>query len=321
MMKGLSCKLFSLNIISNMVFLFFVIILFLPIDSFPILIDKTVAIFDSQIITLSQINRVQSNLTSRKEISPLLYKRIDFTKQEITQLMINELLISSKLAEVGQKIDAEFVELQINDTQKRLGINREILLKFLLEKNITFTEYFEIIKRSIENNLFKSRIIVPNITITDQQIKNEFFKKSPNKKTISFNYSLIRYSLPVHTYQEKKFSHSTFLDQVKEFKRTGIYSEDISELITNDLGQLSEEGLSHNIVEDLKKTEEGEFSEPVNENDFVIIFFIKKKELVESEEYQAQKELIRNELIELESQKLMEIVLKNEERKHYIKLY
>ena len=83
-------------------------------------------------------------------------------------MSINRFLIRAKLEELGYVVDDDQVEGQIKSTEDRLRLNRAALLSFLQSNGLTFDEYFEVIRESIEFNIFFSRVIQPLITVTDQ---------------------------------------------------------------------------------------------------------------------------------------------------------
>ena len=51
-------------------------------------------------------------------------------------------------------------------------------MNFLKSNDLTFNEYFEVIRETIEFNIFNGRVIQPLITITDQEVKNLFYKQN-----------------------------------------------------------------------------------------------------------------------------------------------
>ncbi|MFI5391552.1 MAG: hypothetical protein ACHQYQ_09335, partial [Bacteriovoracales bacterium] len=147
------------------------------------LINKIIAVFDDQIITLAQAQRISDTLKARKTISPKYADKETFTLAEIARIQIESFLIRNKLEEMGYIIDDNQVETQIKETEKRLNLTRDALLQFLTTNNMTFEEYFDLVRQSIEHNIFSGRVIEPLVTITDQEIKNTFYKKNIGDNT------------------------------------------------------------------------------------------------------------------------------------------
>ena len=87
------------------------VFLSLPVNSR--LLDKIAAVIDENIITLSQLKRIQSNLYARKKISNVIYQKDKYTDVEIAKILVERFLIREKLSEIGYVIRDEQVEMQI----------------------------------------------------------------------------------------------------------------------------------------------------------------------------------------------------------------
>ncbi len=299
-------------------FLIFVSFFFL-VRAEAALLDKMMAVFNDKIITLSQVKRVYKNLEARKNISPSVYNEVKLKNPEIISLIINRHLIREKLAETGYIISNEQVESQIKSTEKRLKLNRTALLQFLSGNHMTFDEYFEIIRETIEYNIFYSRIIKPLISITEQEIKNYYYKKNINNKTIAFRYNLIDFSMPASNMTSKM--KKGFKQTLKKFQTNGILPDQYSDLQTHELGDITEDGLTKKLKSLLKKTEEGKFSDSIKIGNDFHVFFIKRKDLVASEKYKLERRKIKEKLFNISAKKIVKLWLKREQNKHYIKIF
>ena len=275
------------------------------------------AVIDENIITLSQINRIKENLASRKNISPPIYSNEDMSRDEIVDLVIRKYLIRDKLAEQGYIISDEQVEGQINATEKRLGLNREALMNFLKSTNLTFNEYFDIIRETIEFNIFNGRVIVPLVNITDQEVKNLFYQQNQGNATFTFKYFLTDFYLE-HPTPEKI---SNFKKMLEKYQVNGIMPEEYSTMQTNNLGNVTEDGLTPDLIKLLKKTGEGQFTTPIKINDLYHVFFLKKKDLVESEVFNQAKEKIKAALYEEKAIEMIRVWFKREGARHYLKYF
>jgi peptidyl-prolyl cis-trans isomerase SurA len=298
--------------------IFLVILLLGLTQTHAKLLDKTVAVFNSNVITLSQVKRIQDNLASRRNISPIIYKRLDLTQKEIVTLMIERLIIREKLSEIGYVRNDDQVEAEILSIEKRLGLNREQLLSFLESNNMSFDEYFEVIRETIEFNIFNGRIVRPLISVTDQEVKNHFYKTSKDK-TLAFKYTLVDFSM--HEKKMKKEMLKKYSKVLEKFQINGILPKKYESVETNVLGDITEEGLTNSLKKALKATEEGKFSKPVKLGDTYHVFFVKKKDLVESELYLQSKDRIKGELMTKQAGGVTELWFKREKTKHYIRTF
>jgi peptidyl-prolyl cis-trans isomerase SurA len=280
------------------------------------LVDKVVAIFNSKVLTLSQIERILTNLPARKNVSPQIYNKEKMSDKDIVNLIIRNNMIREKLVAIGYNVTDEQVEEQIKSTEKRLGLGRPELLKFLSTNNLTFDEYFEIIRETIEFNIFSSRVIAPLISVTEQQIKNTYYNRYLGNKTVSFKYGLTDYSIPGNLSGEDS---KLFKESIAKYHTSGIIPDSLRTIETNQLENLSEDGLTPELIKELKVTDEGAFTKVVDLNGTKHIFFVKKKDLMESEQYIQSKERIRNELFEESAKNITNVWFDRESPKHFIK--
>lgn len=282
-------------------------------------LDKTLAVIDDQVFTHSSVKRIMSTLTVRKNISGMIYTRTNFSQSEIVEIILRKILIRNKLGELGYIISDDQVEGQIKETEQRLGLNRAQLLQFLSTNNFTFDEYFELVRESIEFNLFATRVIQPLISVTEQEIKNAFYRRNADNKALNFRYNLIDFSIARKEY--KPVSKEEMKEVLVSYQADGHLPEKMRNLDTADLGDVSEEGLADHVRDQLKKTDEGAFTDPVLMGDRFHVFFIKKKDLVESERYLKAKDQIKDQLFEELATKMMDVWTQREKNKHYIRTF
>lgn len=294
-------------------------LLFVAFSSNAKLLDKVVAVVDDQVITLSMVDRISDNLAARRNISPVIYYNNKLTQKDIIDLIVNRNLVRARLTEMGYIISDDQVEGEIKATESRLGLTRKALLNFLESNNLTFNEYFEITRETIEFNFFNARIIRPLISVTEQEVKNTFYKKNIANKTLAFKYNLVDFSIP-----QNKMNNSMlkiFKNVLESFQSNGNLPKDFATVETNVLGDITEDGLTSALKNVLKKTDEGSFSSPILLNGLYHVFFVKKKDLVESEIFQEQKENIRAMLLEENANKMKSVWFQRESNKHYIKYF
>lgn len=283
------------------------------------LLDKILAITDGHVFTLSLVNRIKSNVVARKNISPFIYSKNSFTDREVIEVLVQTILIRDKLSEMGYVINDDTVESKITETEQRLGFNRDYLRKYLSSHNMTFDEYFELMRETIEFNIFNSRVIRPMISVTDQEIKNTFYKANINNKTLSFKYTLVDFSL------EKRFFKKGMLKKFKrilqDFQISGSMPELYKNVETNVLGDIAEDNLDDKLQNLLKKTDEGAFTSPYFLNNSYHVFFVKRKDLVESEIFMAEKQKIKVKLFEKIAKQITKVWYQREKHKHFIKYF
>lgn len=281
------------------------------------LLDKIVAIVDDNIITLSQINRVSKNMSIKKSVAPMVYDKASLSTEELLAISVNKFLIRSKLTELGYSITDDQVEGQIKANEKRLNVDRKSLMNFLKQQGTTFDEYFETLREAIEYSYFINRVISPTIAISEQDVKNTYFKNNIKDARMDFKYSLIDYVISKDVVS--KPAKGQFEDIIKQYRINSVLPEAYSTMTSSNLDEITEEGLAPELKSLLKQTDEGALSSLILLNGQYHVFFVAKKDLVESEAFTKQKESIRESLFEAAVKIEALVWFERERNKHYIK--
>lgn len=258
------------------------------------LLDKIVGVVNTKVISLSEIRRMEETLDARREISPVIYTETKYTHKNLLDIIIRTFIIRDKINAQGYVINDDAVESRIKMTEDRLGLKRADLLQFLKGKGITFEEYFEIIRETMEYNIFAQRIIAPLISVTEQEIKNEYYRRNSTNNALSFKYNLVDFYIEQAQLVDK--SETKYLAVLKDYQLTGRLPEEYKALESNNLENLNEDGLSKELAAVLKTTAEGSFSKAVLIEGRLHVFYVQKKDLVESQDFQKFKEAIQNDI-------------------------
>jgi peptidyl-prolyl cis-trans isomerase SurA len=282
------------------------------------LLDKIAGIIDDNIVTLSQIQRMGKSLTIKKNVAPMIYDKANYSHEEFLGMTVNRFLIRSKLNEIGFPVGDDQVEAQVKSNEKRLNVDREQLKSFLKTQNITYDEYFETLREAMEYSYFVSKIITPLISVSDQEVKNEFIKQNSKDSRLNVKYTLIDYAIGKES--KDKINKEAFINAVKSYRLRSILDDEFQEMTTTNLEDITEEGLTSDLKALLKNTDEGSLSNVILINGQHHVFYIAKKDLVESENYTKQKEKIKDVLFEKSIKNEIAIWFEREKNKHYIKL-
>jgi peptidyl-prolyl cis-trans isomerase SurA len=108
---------------------------------------------------------------------------------------------------------------------------------------------------------------------------------------------------------------------LEDFQTTGVLPSELESLETNVLGEISEDGLNNKLKQTLKNTNEGDFSNPILVGDYYKSFFVRSKDLAESEVYQEAKNRINARLFEEKAIEAIELWYDREETNHYVRYF
>ena len=240
---------------------FLLLLILIQTTAEAVLLDKISAIVDDNIITLSQVVRTSKNLAIKRNVAPMLYDKANFTTAELINISVNKFLIRQKLTELGYSITDDQVEAQIKANEKRLNVDRKSLMNFLKEQGSTFDEYFETLREAIEYSYFISRVISPTIAVSEQDVKNTYFKNNIKDARLNLKYTLIDYAIPANL--SSKLAKGQMEQIIRQYRINGILPETLSSLSTTNLDEITEEGIAPELKILLKQTDEGSITSSV----------------------------------------------------------
>ncbi|EQC52149.1 SurA domain-containing protein [Bacteriovorax sp. DB6_IX] len=283
------------------------------------LLDKIAAVIDNEVITLSMIKRVQSSLPARKSVSPFIYKKPSYSNQEVVELLVKKYVVRAKLKEIGYIVSDDQVESEIKSREQKLGLSRPQLLQFLKNNGTNYEEFFEITREAIEFNRFNSWVIIPLVSVSEQEIKNQFFKENVNNKTVSFKYTLVDFSIEPNKVPKSKWK--TFKNIMIDFQKGAPLPKKYSSIESTTLGDIKAENLTKDLQKLLVRAQEGQFTDPINMFGKTHIFFVKNRDVVESELFLNSKNMLRAKIYEQKAREVTKIWFAREEANHYIKKF
>lgn len=281
------------------------------------LLDKIYGVFNEEVITKSEIDRALSNFKSRAVIAPVIYDKQKYTPKQMLNQDINIRTIRTHLATIGIVVDDEQVERTIESFLSSRSSTRRELEDTLEQQGLTYNEYFELIRISREFNALMKYVVEPLVSISEQQIKNEFFRRNAENQTLTIQYNLIVYQVPERVF--KKIGKEKFISGLRNYQNTGILAPEVKETQEIDLGKVSEDDLAKEVIRILKRTDEGEFSSPIQDAKLVRTYFIRKKDLTETSIYLRSKNALRGAIFEKEARRVLGVWLDTERQKHFVK--
>lgn len=292
------------------------LIIFIAFNANSKLLDKIAGVINEKVITLSEINRVKETIEFRKKVAPLIFSASKkYNEKSILKLMQNNFIVRDQLSEMGFVISDDSVESRISETERARGLRRQDLINFLENNNMTFTEYFELIRQGMEYSIFYSRIISPLVNITDQEVKNKYYETQSSKRSLSFIFDLNDFAFNRVLTKKELNEVPSLLD---EYIKTGNIISKYSDFESNKLGKLKVDDLPKDLGDVLRKTNEGSFSDAYIKDGITHIFYVSKKDIAESNDYLKNKERVYNELFIRKSVSIIDNWFSRESLKFYI---
>ena len=279
------------------------------------LLNKVLANVENESLTLLEAERARKTYQNKKTISPQIYNEKNADLSLIVDLFVRRNIIRLKLKEIGYEINDKQVEAQIRTTEKRLGLGRDDLLSFLESNGLTFEEYFETTRESIEYNIFLGKVIKPLVKITDQEVLKKY-KEISKSDSLTYKYDLVDFF--INDKLIKNIDKNIIIRDLNLFKKNGVLPEYLSTIENSLIKDVNEENLSKVIKNAVRKTPKNKFSKQVNINGVVHFFFIKDKKLIESEKFRKQKPIINQIIFEQKSKEVIKSWITQKRNNYFI---
>lgn len=233
-------------------------------------IDRTAALVNSDVITLSDVGRFRNYFNLRKEIDPFVafFNFSPKSPRETIDYLVQESLVLQKFPASKADVDEE-----VQAVLKKNNIELEALKGILKNQNVTFDVYESLMGVSIAKRKLMDRELRPLAVVTEDEVKNFYytdpaFIERKRKQKLLLSYDLAQMRI------EGKALSAEIADKL----RGGEDFDSIAQryvdkgVRTTPLGVLREDKLAEPIRASLESLKVGETSKPISlgENLFVI---------------------------------------------------
>jgi len=295
-----------------------------------LLLDKIEASVNKSLILSSDITQFRKTLALRAQLDPLFSgttlaaKGKSSTQSEISQFLIDELII----AEAFPVTDAE-VEQEISTIQSNNKITRAVLKNSLKEQGYDFDDYYRLIKVSLSKKNLIDREIRSKVFISEDDAKNKFLNEYLAKSGGSgFSYKIQIISVSTKNFQQPSAAKETALRAYQALKAgdhfpevAKRFSDDPSAANGGELGTFTEDEMAPQIKEQIKKLKIGEISAVLG--DEKTSFFILRLADVKSgqeDHFNKVKDEIRNQMMVVEFQHQISLWIQRQRQNSFIHL-
>ncbi len=295
------------------------------------LVDRIVAIVNSEIVTESDLKAFSKKLTQNGMIDDLLLfgqpiSSLESNKKGQLDYLINERLIESEIKRLNLSVTVERVEQEIREVAKRNKVGRNELLEAIKGQGITVSEYQDFIKNRIERQSLIENEVSSKIRVADEDVLAQYIRTNPNSNTGSFEYTLGHILLNpkkggAEKAQEraeaalKKLKAGESFDLVAE-----QYSEDPNFTSGGILGTFRAGEFSKELEAAVQNLNIGEFSGIVKSKAGIHILKVLGKKVITDPAFEKERERIRAEIFEKAFQKNFKSWLDSKRDEAFVRL-
>ena len=149
------------------------------------LCNKIVAIVNNDIITLYELNKRIKEMTGK---NPLLLKKYDKDSYKrichrVLNILIDNKIAEKKAKELGIKVKDSDIDEEIKRLEEAQGVSHGEFLEMIKKNGMTYKEYREQIKKSIERMQLVEFEVKSRIIINDKKIKEYYEAHKDEFKT------------------------------------------------------------------------------------------------------------------------------------------
>lgn len=270
-------------------------------------IDRILAIVNNKIVTQSDLEKFQKRLKSKGLIDEALLnfydpKKVSADSSAALNYLVEERLIDSEVTRLGIVSPIEKVEAEIRNILSRTNTSREALRASLKTRGISYAEYQDFIKSSLERQTLLQREISSKIKISDDDIASYYIQNSKDTRALVFEYELAH--ILFNTNNGGVEGAKKRADEVKNRLERGASFEAMASQYSED-PEFAQGGLFGTvkigeIVPQLEKAlngvRPGEVTGVVQMSDGLHIFKILKRTLVPSPDFERAKGRIADKL-------------------------
>jgi peptidyl-prolyl cis-trans isomerase SurA len=246
----------------------------LPLEASAEICNRVVAIVNSEVITLHELNTRMKEITGVEATALKTRNEGQYlqARQQILDLLIEEKIAEEQIREKGISVPDSDVDAAIERIKKDNGLTQEDLLAQLAKRKIDLKTYRQNIKRDLQrmqliNYEVKSKIIIREESLKEyyEAHKAEFSKdERVHLATIFLTAESVSGDVGPNTLLEKAQEILSRLKKGEDFAKLATrFSKGPGANDGGDLGFFKTDQLDPQLVKIIHKTPEGGVSDPI----------------------------------------------------------
>jgi peptidyl-prolyl cis-trans isomerase SurA len=281
------------------------------------ILDRTVAIVNADVITLSDTTKFRRYFNLRKEVDPFVafFGLNPEALKDITDHLIQETLVTQKMAPSKADVDEE-----IQTILRKNNIELDALKNILSAQGVSFEAYTQLMGISVAKRKLIDRELRPLAVVTEDEVKNFYYtdpaflaRKKKQELLLSYDLSQARIEgQQLATEISDRIAAGEDFDAV-----TARYVD--RGVRTAALGVLREDSLSQQIRNSLDGLKVGDSSKPVAlGTDFYVIHKINSISAPKDPVFEREKSQIQSILYQRAMQRQLQLWTERERRSAFI---
>jgi peptidyl-prolyl cis-trans isomerase SurA len=287
-----------------------------PVVSEARLIDKTVALVNSDVVLNSDTDSFKANFSLRRELDPFV-GLLNFAPSSMNDIL--EYLVQEQLVLQKQEVKEEEVEEEINAVQRNNRIDRDRLREVLKGQGVDFEIYKRLMRVSVAKRKLIDRELRPLAAVSDEEVKNYYYTDASTKERraaqkLVLTYTMQQLLVPNQALAEtaaNRLKAGEDLDAVaSEYAAQGAE--------TSKLPELSEENMNSTIREAVAGLKVGESTRPISTGSGYMILKVTQIGAPKDPVFEGEKERIRASLFQKALQNQLRLWTEREKAASYV---
>jgi peptidyl-prolyl cis-trans isomerase SurA len=292
-----------------------------------VLIDRVLAIVNSEPIIRSDVENFRKTYSLRKELDPFLgfvepAPTANDSESRIINYLVQERLISQMFKASDQEVEAKIVEVMRSNS-----LDRSALENFLMSRGFKYDDYYSLMKSSIEKQQFLNREIRERVNISDEDVRNHYFNSGKVSKDETLEYSVQLIFVDESNYKSSRYALEAANTALKSVLSGESFAEvarrssdDSSAKQGGEIGYVSSENLNPALLKAIRGMKIGAVSPVIGVSAGYYILKLLDIRSGQSDKIESQKNRIREELAKTEYARQLGLWTERTKQSAYIRI-
>ena len=279
-----------------------------------VVVDKVVAVVNSEIVTESDLRDFSKKLSQNGMIDDLLLfgqkqEGLKSSRKDQLSYLINERILESEIKRLNLSVTVERVEQEIRDIAKRNHASRSELLEAIKNQGVSVSTYQDFIKSRVERQSLIEAEVSSKIRVSDEDVLAQYQRAHPEGGSGSFEYTLAHIVFNPKKGGAEKAAERAIpaLQKLKAGEKFEVvaeqYSEDPNFASGGLLGTFKNGEFSKDLEVAVQNLSVGQNTGLVRSKQTFHIVKVLAKKVISDPAFEKAKEVLRGELFEKSCQK------------------